>query len=400
MKIKPAKRIAVVKEYYFSRKLREIAKMNEEQPNVINLGIGSPDLAPPQAAIEQLGKESRNPNNHAYQSYKGIPELRKAFSEWYAKYFQVDLDPNTEVLPLIGSKEGIMHISMSYLDPQDRVWLPNPGYPAYNTAATLAGASPETYALRAENNWLPDLEAMAKQQPEEVKLMWVNYPHMPTGSKADADFFKALIDFASTYNILLVNDNPYSFILNDNPLSLLSVEGSKAVAMELNSLSKSHNMAGWRIGMLAGAEEQINNVMKFKSNMDSGMFRPLQLAAVEALRMDEEWGGSLNTIYKKRRNKVYRLLDLLGCTYSKDQNGMFVWAALPGGFEDGYELSDWVLQQARVFLTPGGIFGDQGKQYIRVSLCKKIEEIEAAIDRIEKITGTHEKENVKYNPTR
>ena len=397
MKINPAQRIAGVSEYYFSRKLREIAQLNQSGQTVINLGIGSPDLPPPPAAIATLREASEELSNHAYQSYRGIPELRKTFALWYNRYFDVTLDPEHEILPLIGSKEGIMHLSMSYLDPGDRVLIPNPGYPAYRSAATLTGAKPEPYALSAENNWLPDLDQLAKQNPEDIKLMWVNYPHMPTGTNASKAVFKSLVDFARTYNILLCNDNPYSFILNDHPLSLLSVEGSEEVCVELNSLSKSHNMAGWRIGMMAAHRTHIDNVLKFKSNMDSGMFRPLQLAAVEALEQEDSWYEDLNTTYRERREKAYELLDLLGCAYSRDQSGMFVWAKLPDGFTDGYELSDWVLERARVFLTPGGIFGDQGNTYIRISLCKKKTEIEEALERIYTITDPKSRERVRTN---
>ncbi|MEM1319587.1 MAG: aminotransferase class I/II-fold pyridoxal phosphate-dependent enzyme [Bacteroidota bacterium] len=383
MKIKSAQRINQVREYYFSRKLQEIAQMNQQGTKVINLGIGSPDLKPPTDAVRKLQYESYHPGNHAYQSYRGIPELRSAFAKWYQRFFRVPLNPDSEVLPLIGSKEGIMHLSMTYLDDGDRVLIPNPGYPAYRTAALLAGARPEAYLLSARNGWRPNLDALAAQAPEEIKLMWVNYPHMPTGTNVDPGFFRELIGFARTYNILICNDNPYSFILNNKPLSLLAAEGLDDHVLELNSLSKSHNMAGWRIGMLAGHQQHINNVLKFKSNMDSGMYRPLQLAAVEALDSSVNWYRQLNDTYRQRRKKVYELLDTLGCRYEKGQTGLFVWAAIPETHSDGFALSDEVLHRARVFLTPGGIFGSQGDAYIRVSLCCKSEIIEEALGRIQ-----------------
>ncbi|MEO1516197.1 MAG: aminotransferase class I/II-fold pyridoxal phosphate-dependent enzyme [Bacteroidota bacterium] len=382
MNIKPASRIAQIKEYYFSTKLKEIARLRESGKDIINLGIGSPDLMPSYHAIDVLVNESKSSDNHKYQSYIGIPELRQAFANWYQRFFEVELDPKGEILPLIGSKEGIMHISMTYLEAGDQVLIPNPGYPAYRSAALLAGAEVLEYKLDADRDWMPDLDALEQQDLSRVKIMWVNYPHMPTGTKASRSFFERLIAFARKHHILLCNDNPYSFILNDEPMSLLSVEGAMEVALELNSLSKSHNMAGWRIGMLAGDRERLATILRFKSNMDSGMFRPMQLAAVSALNNPASWYKSLNEIYQRRRQKAFELLDLLGCRYQKDQCGLFVWAAVPSAYENGYQLSDEILYQHDVFLTPGGIFGSQGDAYVRVSLCNKQSTFEEVLQRL------------------
>ena len=378
-----AKRLEGIGEYYFSQKLREIDAMTKEGKNVISLGIGSPDLPPHPEVIQTLQEEAAKPTSHAYQSYKGSPVLRNAIAAWYKKWYAVELNADTEILPLIGSKEGIMHICMTYLNEGDFVLIPNPGYPTYRSAATIAGAKCMEYNLTQENNWLPDFNGIENNlYVNRVKLMFVNYPHMPTGQLATSSMFNQLIIFAKKYNILIVHDNPYSFILNDEPMSLLSMEGAKDCVIELNSLSKSHNMAGWRVGTLCGAKERIDDVLRFKSNMDSGMFLPVQLAAAKALTLEKDWHDSINTIYKSRREKVFELLDLLGCTYSKDQAGMFVWAAIPAGYKDGYELSDKVLYGSNVFITPGGIFGSAGDKYVRVSLCCKEENIEAAIKRI------------------
>lgn len=374
-----------VEEYYFSQKLREIAQMRSEGKAVLNLGIGSPDLPPSEGVIVELQTESERSNSHGYQSYIGIPELRTAFAQWYKAWFDVELNPNGEILPLMGSKEGIMHISMTYLEPGDEVLVPNPGYPAYRSVAHLTGASIREYDLEEERGWTPNLEALAKTDLSKVKIMWVNYPNMPTGAQAQRSFYEELIAFAKAHHILVVNDNPYGFILNDQQLSILSIEGAKAVALELNSLSKSHNMAGWRIGMLAGDEAYLSTILRFKSNMDSGMFRPLQLAAVKALAQPAYWYQSVNAIYRSRREKVYELLDLLDCQYDKDQVGMFVWARIPQAYRSGFELSDEVLYKAHVFITPGGIFGSQGDAYIRVSLCSESAIFEEAIRKIEKV---------------
>ena len=377
-----AKRLDGIGEYYFSQKLREIDELNKQGKNIINLGIGSPDLPPHPDVIKILFEESSKSNTHAYQSYKGSPVLRKAVADWYEKWYQVSLNPDTEILPLIGSKEGIMHICMTYLDSGDEVLIPNPGYPTYKAAATIAGANCIAYNLTAENNWAPDFASLEKMDLSKVKLMFVNYPHMPTGQLATEELFSQLVSFAKKHNILLIHDNPYSFILNNKPLSLLSVDGAKDCVIELNSLSKSHNMAGWRIGVLCGAKQFIDDVLRFKSNMDSGMFLPLQLAAAKALSLEKNWFDKVNEVYASRRTKVFELLDLLNCDYSKTQVGMFVWAAIPSDVKDGYDLSDKVLYRSNVFITPGGIFGTAGEKYIRVSLCSKVENIEEAIRRI------------------
>ena len=378
-----AKRLEGIGEYYFSQKLREIDGMNKEGKNVISLGIGSPDLPPHPDVIKVLQEESAKPNTHAYQSYKGSPILRNAIATWYKKWYKVDLNVDTEILPLIGSKEGIMHICMTYLNEGDFVLIPNPGYPTYKSAATIAGGKCMEYNLTKENNWLPDFKEIENNlYVNRVKIMFVNYPHMPTGQLPTIEVFEQLITFAKKYNILIIHDNPYSFILNENPMSMLSVPGAKDCVIELNSLSKSHNMAGWRIGVLCGAKEKIDDVLRFKSNMDSGMFLPLQLAAAKALTLEKDWHDSINAIYKTRREKVFKLLDLLQCTYSKEQAGMFVWAAIPANYKDGYELSDRVLYGSNVFITPGGIFGNAGDKYVRVSLCCKEENIDQAIKRI------------------
>jgi LL-diaminopimelate aminotransferase len=380
--IQTAKRISLVNEYYFSTKLKQIAQMNAEGKRVINLGIGSPDLPPSDATIEALAEASRNPKHHAYQSYVGLPALREAFAKWYQTYFGVSLNPNNEILPLIGSKEGIMHIAMTYLEPGAVALVPNPGYPAYRATSLLAGAKIMEYKLSEKNNWLPDLNALSKRDLSKVRIMWVNYPHMPTGAKANRAFFVELIAFAKKHNILIANDNPYGFILNTNQLSLLSVDGAKDCVLELNSLSKSHNMAGWRLGMLAGKPEFLADVIKFKSNMDSGMFMPVQLAAVQALANPPEWYSDLNVIYRRRQQKAFQLLDLLKCVYDKEQTGMFVWAKIPKTHENGFALSDEILEKTNVFITPGGIFGSQGNGYVRVSLCTEEKVFEEAIGRI------------------
>ena len=379
-----AKRLEGIGEYYFSQKLREIDELNKQGKNIINLGIGSPDLPPHPTVIKILQDEAAKPTTHAYQSYKGSMVLRQAVADWYKKWYNVDLNPDSEILPLIGSKEGIMHICMTYLNAGDEVLIPNPGYPTYKAASTIAGATCVSYNLTQDNNWFPDFVALEKNDLSKVKLMFVNYPHMPTGQLATKELFTQLIAFAKKHHILLVHDNPYSFILNDEPMSLLSIKGAKDCVIELNSLSKSHNMAGWRIGMLSGAKSFIDDVLRFKSNMDSGMFLPLQLAAATALKLDTNWHDEVNEIYKARREKVFELLDLLKCSYSKTQVGMFVWAAIPAKYKDGYELSDKVLYGSNVFITPGGIFGNAGDKYVRVSLCCKAENIQEAIKRINK----------------
>jgi len=390
--IETAARLHGIGEYYFSKKLREIDELNKQGKNIINLGIGSPDLPPHPDVIKVLQEESAKPNVHGYQNYKGSPILRKAFSNWYKTWYNVDLNADTEILPLIGSKEGIMHICMTYLNEGDKALLPNPGYPTYMSAVKLAGGICIDYELKEDNNYFPDFNLLQKTDLSKVKLMFVNYPHMPTGKLPTTELFEQLVAFGKKHNILIVHDNPYSFILNESPMSLLSVEGAKDVAIELNSLSKSQNMAGWRVGVLCGAKERIDEVLRFKSNMDSGMFLPLQLAAAKALGLGKDWYDSVNNTYKARREKVYLLLDTLNCAYSKDQAGLFIWAKIPVDYEDGYALSDEVLYNSNVFITPGGIFGSAGEQYIRISLCGSIEKFDEAIKRINKVK---QKENVQ-----
>ncbi len=385
MEIKTSKRLKGIGEYYFSQKLREIEELNKAGKDIINLGIGSPDLAPHPDVIKVLQEEAAKPNVHAYQSYKGSPVLRNAMSEWYKKRYNVDLNADTEILPLIGSKEGIMHICMTYLDKGDEVLVPNPGYPTYTSAVKLAGGICREYKLREKNNYEPDFDKLVNEGLKNVKLMFVNYPQMPTGQLPSGELFEKLVRFGRKHNILIIHDNPYSFILNDSPLSLLSMDGAKECVIELNSLSKSHNMAGWRVGILCGAKERIDEVLRFKSNMDSGMFLPVQLAAARALSLGIDWHDEVNLVYRQRREKVFELLDLLECIYSKKQAGMFVWAAIPGKYKNGFELTDEVLHKAGVFITPGGIFGSAGDKYVRVSLCSKEEKFEEAITRIKKL---------------
>lgn len=380
--MKTSKRLKGIGEYYFSKKLGEIDELNKAGKNIINLGIGSPDLPPHPVVIKTLQEESAKPNVHAYQSYKGSPVLRNAMSEWYKRWYNVELDPASEILPLIGSKEGIMHICMTYLDKGDEVLVPDPGYPTYNSAVKLAGGKPRTYKLSEKNNYEPDLGKLRKKGLKKVKLMFVNYPQMPTGHLPSKELFEKLVKFARKNKILIVHDNPYSFILNENPLSLLSIEGAKDHVIELNSLSKSHNMAGWRVGMLCGAKERIAEVLRFKSNMDSGMFLPVQLAAAKALTLGKEWQEEVNSVYRKRREKVFELLDRLGCIYSKEQAGLFVWAKIPSTYKDSYTFSDEILYNNGVFITPGSIFGNAGKKYVRVSLCAPVEKLEEAMERL------------------
>ena len=382
-----AKRLQGIGEYYFSQKLREIDELNRQGKQIISLGIGSPDMPPHPDVIKTLQDESAKPNVHAYQSYKGSPVLRQAISQWYKTWYNVSLDADSEILPLIGSKEGIMHICMTYINDGDDVFVPNPGYPTYRSAATLAGGNIVEYTLEEKNNWLPNLEALEKQiaglkKQQTARLLFVNYPHMPTGQLSTLSFFESLVALQKKNNVLMVHDNPYSFILNDHPLSILSVAGAKEVAVELNSLSKSQNMAGWRVGMLCGAKERIDEVLRFKSNMDSGMFLPVQLAAAKALTLGQDWYDGINTMYRNRRAKVFTLLQLLGCSFSLQQAGMFVWAKIPASYKDGYALSDEALYNAGIFITPGGIFGSAGNNYIRVSLCCTEQKIQESIERV------------------
>jgi aspartate/methionine/tyrosine aminotransferase len=382
MKISTASRLNGIGEYYFSQKLREIDSLNKEGKAIINLGIGSPDLPPHPEVVKTLQEEAAKPNVHAYQNYKGSPVLRKAMADWYSTWYGVTLNPDTEILPLIGSKEGIMHICMTYLDADDQALIPNPGYPTYSSAVKLAGGVAVSYELVEDLNWEPDLDALEKTDLSKVKLMWVNYPHMPTGQLPSAEFYTRLIAFAKKHSILICHDNPYSFILNKTPSSLLAIPGAMEVVVELNSLSKSQNMAGWRVGMLAGAKERIDEVIRFKSNMDSGMFLPVQLAAAKALQLGADWYASVNDVYSRRRILVFELLDLLKATYNKEQVGMFVWAKIPSEYKDGFAMSDAILYGANVFITPGGIFGSAGNGFIRVSLCSPEEKLKEAKKRI------------------
>jgi LL-diaminopimelate aminotransferase len=384
-----AKRLNGIGEYYFSKKLREIDELNRCGKNIISLGIGSPDQAPHPDVITVLHDESRKPNAHAYQNYKGSPVLRRAMADWYNQYYGVNLDPDQEILPLAGSKEGIMHICMTYINPGDLVLIPNPGYPTYQSAARLAGAMLGAYELKEENSWFPDFEEIKKligTKPEfqETVLMFVNYPQMPTGQLPTKKLFEKLVSFARENRVLLVHDNPYSFILNDEPMSILQVDGAADLAIELNSLSKSHNMAGWRVGMMLAKSHHIENVLRFKSNMDSGMFLPVQLAAAKALALPAAWYFEVNALYKKRKALVETLLEGLGCSFSKKQAGLFVWAKVPDEFKDGYMLSDLLLYQANVFITPGGIFGSAGDRFVRISLCAPEEKIQECINRVQK----------------
>jgi aspartate/methionine/tyrosine aminotransferase len=385
MIIEPARRIADVGEYYFSQKLAEIAWMRTSGIDVINLGIGNPDQAPPEITIETMAIEARNHGNHGYQSYTGIPQLRAAFAAWYLKNFGIALNPENEILPLIGSKEGIMHISLAFLNPGDEVLIPDPGYPAYEAAAKIAEAKVIKFDLTEENGWFPNFDEIEKNNLSKVKLMWVNYPNMPSGARGSKSLFEELIAFAKKHRILIINDNPYSFILNDKPMSILSVEGAKDVALELNSLSKSHNMAGWRIGMVAGEAAAIEAILKVKSNMDSGMFKPTQLAAVQALQMPAEWYKKINEVYEKRKILAIGLIEKLGASFNKNQSGMFIWARVPENFGHSSDFSDFYLRKAGVFMTPGFIFGEQGKNYFRISLCSNEGLLLEAIERITKL---------------
>ncbi|MDH3648093.1 MAG: aminotransferase class I/II-fold pyridoxal phosphate-dependent enzyme [Saprospiraceae bacterium] len=381
MNYRTADRLAHIHEYYFSRKLRELSQLREQGVDVINLGIGSPDLSPDNTVISKLSSESSVPGNHGYQSYIGIPELREAFAAWYQQQFGVELDPSNEILPLIGSKEGIVHVSMTYVQSGDVVLVPDPGYPSYSAASRLAGAEVATYDLLPDRGWLPDLQAVRDQDLSNVRLMWLNYPHMPTGARGGLKLFHELVSFASDHEILLCHDNPYAFISNDKPYSLFQVDGAKEVSVELTSLSKTFNMAGWRVGAMIGHSDRIKDVLKFKSNMDSGMFRPIQLAAVEALNLDRQWYQQINQTYKSRREHAEELLRSIGCQVDSAQVGMFVWARIPDQFEDAEGLSDLILATTGVFITPGHIFGRNGNKYLRVSLCTPIEVLESAQER-------------------
>jgi len=380
--MKAAGRLNHIKEYYFSIKLDEIRQLKASGEDIINLGIGSPDLAPSPRVIEKAIETLKSNDSHGYQAYNSIPDLRLAFSEFYSKVYNVNLDFEKEILPLMGSKEGVMHLSLAFLNSADGVLIPDPGYPAYASAAKICGARVLYYNLLEKNNWLPDLEELRSMDLSGVRIMWVNYPHMPTGKVAPAGVLKNLIEFGKENNILIINDNPYSLILNSEPLSLLSFDPLKNYSMELNSLSKSYNMAGWRVGMIAGSEDNIKNVLKVKSNIDSGMFLPVQHAAIEALRTEGEWIDNLNSIYERRREIVYKILNILGSPYREDQAGLFVWSGLPPAYESSYDYSDYLLKKYGVFITPGSVFGTNGRKHIRTSLCLPEELLQKCLKRI------------------
>lgn len=380
--ITPARRVSSVSEYYFSKKLKEVADMNARGLDVISLGIGSPDRPPHPEVIAALSNEAEKANAHGYQPYVGIPQLREAFAEWYGKWFGVTLDPAKEIQPLIGSKEGILHITLAFVNPGDGVLVPNPGYPTYTSVSRLAEANIITYNLKEENSWLPDFEEIEKNDLSNVKLMWVNYPNMPTGKVASRELFENLVAFGRRHNIVIVNDNPYSFILNDKPLSILSVPGAKEVCIELNSMSKSHNMPGWRVGMLASNAEFVNWVLRVKSNIDSGTFRPMQIAAAEALHADKTWYEEINAVYKPRRELAEEIARTLNCSFDPAQRGMFLWVKVPETFKNGAELADRLLYEARVFATPGIVFGSEGDKFIRISLCATEDKLRQALNRI------------------
>ena len=382
MPITPANRVQQIREYYFSSKLKEIAAMTGSGADVISLGIGGPDRMPDTEVIETLAAEASMPGNHSYQSYIGLPELRKAFAEWYKEYYDVTLNPDTEILPLIGSKEGVLHISLAFLNPGDAVLVPDPGYPTYTSVSRLVGADVIKYRLNEANGWYPDFEELEKLPLDKIKLMWVNYPHMPTGAPADSGVFERIIAFGKKHDIVIAHDNPYSFILNEEPKSILQVPGAIDIALELNSLSKSHNMAGWRVGMVASNPEFISWVLKVKSNIDSGQFKPLMLAATKALHADRQWYKELNRIYAERRKIAEEIMKELGCNYDRSQRGLFLWGRIPANVESGEAFADKLLHEKNIFITPGFIFGDCGARYIRISLCATTDRMKQALERI------------------
>lgn len=374
-----AKRIAIVEEYYFSSKLREVRQLISEGKPIINMGIGSPDMAPSKSVIEAIQNAVTDENAHQYQSYQGLPELRNGMADFYKNNFQVQLNSNSEILPLMGSKEGIMLISLAFLNEGDAVLIPNPGYPTYTSVTKLVGATPVFYDLIENNNWEPDFEKLEQQDLSKVKMMWVSYPHMPTGATGSLSLFEKTVAFAKKHQILVINDNPYSFVLNGNPISILQVNDAKEVALELNSLSKTYNMAGWRVGMVSGKSEFIDAILKVKSNMDSGMFYGIQKGAIEALKLDKSWFEAQNLIYQKRRNLTFELAKKLGCTYDENAVGLFVWAKLPIEIASAEDFVDKILYEKDIFITPGTIFGSNGEGYIRFSLCVNEEKIQEAI---------------------
>ncbi|TDS10889.1 aspartate/methionine/tyrosine aminotransferase [Maribacter caenipelagi] len=381
--IRTAERLNTIQEYYFSKKLREVRGLMAQGKPIINMGIGSPDLAPSQEVLNAIQSAVLESGAHQYQSYQGLPQLRVAIADFYKKRLNVDANPDTEILPLMGSKEGIMHISLSFLNAGDEVLIPNPGYPTYTSVTNLVGAVPKYYDLTEDNGWFPDLEVLAKQDLSKVKIMWLSYPHMPTGASATKEQFVKIVDFAKHHQILLVNDNPYSFVLNDEPASILSIPNAKEVCLELNSLSKTFNMAGWRVGFVLGSEEHINAILKVKSNMDSGMFYGIQKGAIAALESADGWFENLNAVYSERRELVFKLADKLGCAYDKNAVGLFVWAKLPEGSVSSEAFIDNVLYTKDLFITPGTIFGSNGEGYIRFSLCIAKEKIKEAIKRFD-----------------
>ena len=383
--ITPANRVGSVQEYYFSKKLKEVAEMNAAGKNVINLGVGSPDLPPSEQTIETLCEHARKANEHGYQPYVGIPELRKGFADWYKTWYNVDLDPKTEIQPLIGSKEGILHISLAFLNPGDGVLVPNPGYPTYSSVSTLVEARLIPYELKEELGWQPDFEELEKMDLSNVKLMWTNYPNMPTGANASVELYEKLVAFGRKHGIIICNDNPYSFILNEHPLSILSIPGAKEICIEMNSMSKAHNMPGWRMAMLASNAQFVQWILKVKSNIDSGQFKPMQYAAVEALSAKKEWYNNMNRVYRSRRDLAGQIMRTLGCEYDENQVGLVLWGRIPDSAESGEAIANKVLYEANVFLTPGFIFGSRGERYIRISLCCKNETLEEALKRIENL---------------
>ena len=385
-RIQPANRLATVQEYYFSRKLKEVAQLNAEGKDIISLAIGSPDMPPSKATIDKLCEVARQDNAHGYQPTMGTPELRQAMAHFYKRWFHVDLDPNTEIQPLIGSKEGILHVTLAFVNPGEEVLVPNPGYPTYTSLSKILGAKVVNYNLKEDNNWQPDFDTLEQMDLSHVKLMWTNYPNMPTGANAQIETYQKLVDFAKRHNIVVVNDNPYSFILNEHPISLLQVPGAKDCCIEFNSMSKSHNMPGWRVGMCASNSTFIQWILKIKSNIDSGTFRGIQLAAAEAYNNTEEWHHQANIVtYKERREIAEEIMKALHCSYDPKQVGMFLWGKIPNHYSNAEELTEKVLHQARVFITPGFIFGSNGERYIRISLCAKKEKMTEALNRIKEM---------------
>jgi len=384
--IHPANRLETEQEYYFSRKLKEVSQMNAEGKNVINLGIGSPDMPPSVETLEVLNKESIKSDVHGYQPYVGIPELREGMAFFYKRWYNVHLDPKTEILPLIGSKEGILHVTLAFVNPGDKVLIPNPGYPTYTSISKLLGAQIINYDLMEDNKWQPDFDKLEEMDLTDVKLMWTNYPNMPTGASASLELFQKLVDFAHKHNIVVVNDNPYSLILNEHPISLLQIEGAKDCCIEFNSMSKSQNMPGWRVGWISTNAQFIQWIIKVKSNVDSGMFKPLQLAAAQALHNNDEWHQEHNIkIYAKRRKIAEEIMNALGCTFDPTQVGMFLWGRIPDSYDNVEILTEKVLHEANVFITPGFIFGNNGNRYLRISLCAKEAQLDEALRRIKTI---------------